>query len=412
MAWHLYPLTVEIFDEEDWSLFFFTCISTGIFDLALEMLQNRRALALERDENDETALHVLARKPLDFNGMKQNVTIQLVSCLWEITLRMKDSVIELRKFISSPSLLLFDATEVGNFEFLAVLLSSYPDLIWEADERSRSIIHIAVLHRHPSIFNLIHDIGAIKDILVTYVDKKNENNLLHLAAKLAPPKQLEAVSGAAFQMSLELLWFEEVKKIMLPSDIDKKNSKGLTPRELFTMQHADLRRNAESWMKGTAKSCMLISTVIATGVFAAAIGIPGGDNDNDGTPNYLKKSAFLIFALSDAVALISSSTSILIFLSILISRYAEYDFHKSLPLKLISGLVMLFISITTMMIAFSCAFFITYYHGSKWVPGFISVLALCPILLLVLLQFPLWADIIYSTHYCKSLFRPSKHMLQ
>ncbi|KAI4332611.1 hypothetical protein L6164_017506 [Bauhinia variegata] len=336
---------------------------------------------------------------------------------------MKDSVIELRKFISSPSLLLFDATEVGNFEFLAVLLSSYPDLIWEADERSRSIIHIAVLHRHASIFNLIHDIGAIKDILVIYVDKKNENNLLHLAAKLAPSKQLEAVSGAAFQMSLELLWFEvfpsnsldlyfEVKKIMLPSDIDKKNSKGLTPRELFTMQHADLRRNAESWMKGTAKSCMLISTVIATGVFAAAIGIPGGDNDNDGSPNYLKKSAFLIFALSDAFALISSSTSILIFLSILISRYAEYDFHKSLPLKLISGLIMLFISITTMMIAFSCAFFITYYHGSKWVPGFISVLALCPILLLVLSQFPLWADIIYSTHYCKSLFRPSKHMLQ
>ncbi|KAI4332601.1 hypothetical protein L6164_017496 [Bauhinia variegata] len=353
MTWHLYPLTVEIFDEEDWSLLFFTCVSTGIFDLALEMLQNRRALALERDENDETALHVLARKPLDFN-----------------------------------------------------------DLIWEADKRSRSIIHIAVLHRHASIFNLTHDIGAIKDILVTYVDKKNENNLLHLAAKLAPPKQLEAVSGAACQMSLELLWFEEVKKIMLPSDIDKKNSKGLTPRELFTMQHADLRRNAESWMKGTAKSCMLISTVIATGVFAAAIGIPGGDNDKDGTPNYLKKSAFLIFALSDAVALISSSTSILIFLSILISRYAEYDFHKSLPFKLISGLVMLFISITTMMIAFSCAFFITYYHGSKWVPGFISVLALCPILLLVLSQFPLWADIIYSTYYRKSLFRPSKHMLQ
>ncbi|KAI4332217.1 hypothetical protein L6164_017144 [Bauhinia variegata] len=31
MAWHLYSLTVEIFDEEDWSLLFFTCISTGIF---------------------------------------------------------------------------------------------------------------------------------------------------------------------------------------------------------------------------------------------------------------------------------------------------------------------------------------------------------------------------------------------
>ncbi|KAI4331804.1 hypothetical protein L6164_016759 [Bauhinia variegata] len=88
------------------------------------------------------------------------------------------------------------------------------------------------------------------------------------------------------------------------------------------MEHAELRRNAEYWMKGTAKSCMLISTVIVAAALAAAIGIPGRDNDNDGTPNYLKKSAFLIFALSDAIALISSSTSILIFLSVLISRYA------------------------------------------------------------------------------------------
>ncbi|KAI4332610.1 hypothetical protein L6164_017505 [Bauhinia variegata] len=78
MAWHLYPLTVEIFDDEDWSLLFFTCISTGIFDLALEMLQNRRALALERDENDETALNVLARKPLDFNGTEHQNSLALI----------------------------------------------------------------------------------------------------------------------------------------------------------------------------------------------------------------------------------------------------------------------------------------------------------------------------------------------
>ncbi|KAI4332626.1 hypothetical protein L6164_017520 [Bauhinia variegata] len=94
-------------------------------------------------------------------------------------------------------------------------------------------------------------------------------------------------------------------------------------------------------MEHTANSCMLISTVIATGVLFAAFSIPGGDNDA-GIPHYLKKPAFLIFAVSDATALISASPSTLIFLSIIISRYAENDFLSSLPLKLMFGL--LFIS--------------------------------------------------------------------
>ncbi|QHO07026.1 hypothetical protein HN51_065772 [Arachis hypogaea] len=102
-------------------------------------------------------------------------------------------------------------------------------------------------------------------------------------------------------------------------------------------------------MKSTAQNCMLISTVIATGVFAASITIPGGLDDKSGKPNYLKKPPFLVFAISDAVAFISSAAAILIFLSILVSRYAESDFYKSLPLKLIFGLVALFCSIKSMM---------------------------------------------------------------
>ena len=35
-------------------------------DLALKMLQGRHGLALERDENGETALHILAQMPSEF----------------------------------------------------------------------------------------------------------------------------------------------------------------------------------------------------------------------------------------------------------------------------------------------------------------------------------------------------------
>ena len=196
---------------------------------------------------------------------------------------------------------------------------------------------------------------------------------------------------------------------MPPSYMERKNSNNLTPSELFTKEHENLLGKAETWMKRTAEYCMLVSTIIAAGVFSALFNIPGGNDIGD--PHYSKKIALKIFVISDGIALTSSLTATLLSLSILISPYAESDFYKSLPLKLIYGLLMLFISITSMMVAFSTASFITYYHGVKWVPCLISELAFLPILLFVILQFRLWYDICYSTYYCRSLFRPRKRII-
>ncbi|XP_058752228.1 uncharacterized protein LOC131625384 [Vicia villosa] len=429
MAWHLYDKTIHCFQDKDWDSLFFACIYTGIYDLALKMAIDRKALAFARDANNETALHLLAQNqiPLDSSchgpkhdenpitinpDMKKHVVFQLVKCLWTtIVDKYYHSKLELREIRNEPSQLIFDAAKVGNFGFLSELISGYPSLIWDVDRQNRTIIHIAVLHRHASIFNLVHKIGYVKGVIVTYEDEKR-NTLLHLAAKLAPQSQLELVSGAAFQMCLELLWFEEVKKIMLPPQIKMRNSDGFTAQELFSKEHEKLRENGEQWMKKTAESCMLISTVIATGVFAAATSLPGGTNDDTGKPNYLSKTSFLVFTISDALALISSSTAILVFLSILVSRYGEYDFYKSLPLKLIFGLVALFISITSMMVAFSSAFFIIYYHGLKWIPSSIAILSSLPILLYIWLQFSLFSDIIYSSYsYWRKLSKPGRNMI-
>ncbi|KAK8466040.1 hypothetical protein PHAVU_009G240633 [Phaseolus vulgaris] len=423
MAWYLYPRTFHIFNGEDWDLLFFLCINTAIYDLALKMLEDNPKLAVARNENKETALHVLARKssafscqgrryPNQFMNSRKNpsLALQLVRCLWNALLSLDCAGMQMIRVISEPSHVIFIAAEGGNFEILAELITSYPDLTWEVDAQNRSIIHIAVLHRHAAIFNLIHEIRSIRNFVVTYEDA-DQNNLLHCAAKLAPPNQLNLVSGAAFQMMHELRWYEEVKKVMPPCLIEKRNSNGKTPRELFTEEHAELLTKAESWMKSTAKSCMIVSTLIATVVFTAAFSIPRGDDDKSGNPN-CNAIIFIIFAISDATSLISSSISILIFLSMLtIARYAEDDFFMSLPMKLICGLLTLFISIAGMMVAFSSAFFITYSHGLKWVSIFISVLALAPITLFTFLLFPLWSDIVYSAYFSRSIFRPNKHVL-
>jgi ankyrin repeat protein len=140
----------------------------------------------------------------------QTLAHQLVEKLWLCVLHQQD--LEISELIREPSKLLFDAAELGNLEFLIILIRSYPDLIWKVDKDNRSLFHIAVLYRHETIFNLIYEIGVIKDFIAAYKDDK-KNNILHLAGNLAPPCRLQIVSGAALQMQRELLWFKVITVI-------------------------------------------------------------------------------------------------------------------------------------------------------------------------------------------------------
>lgn len=131
--------------------------------------------------------------------------LELLKRLWEQITWLDD--VQIGSLLRSPSQPTFIAAEFGNFEFVFELLRSYPDLIWKVDDQSRSIFHIAVMHRQEKIFNLIYDIGAHKDLITAYKDSNN-TNMLHLAAKLGPANRLNIVSGAALQMQRELLWFK------------------------------------------------------------------------------------------------------------------------------------------------------------------------------------------------------------
>ncbi|KAI3722886.1 hypothetical protein L2E82_34065 [Cichorium intybus] len=308
------------------------------------------------------------------------------------------------------SRIIFVAAEMGNTRFIVELIRQYPDLIWKVDDDNRSIFHTAVKHRHEGIYNLLYEIGSMKD-LITPLKDKNDNNMLHLVGKSAKKRRLEDVSGVALQMQRELLWFKEVEGMIPPSYRERKNKEGLTPHELFTREHKELVKQGEDWMKETASQCMVVAALIATIVFAAAFTVPGGYNQNDGIPFFFKKGTFIVFVVADAISLFSSSASILMFLSILTSRYAERDFLESLPKKLMLGLATLFLSITTMMIAFSVSFFVLYHKQLKWIPILISLFATMPVLLFATLQFPLLKDVFRSTYGSRYLFRPKKQVL-
>ncbi|CAI9782234.1 unnamed protein product [Fraxinus pennsylvanica] len=443
MVWYLSSVTdSQSLTEEDYVGLLIATISSDLYDVAL--LEHKPELAIKRDPNGETALHVLARKPSAFSGkselgfwqrcvyrcvsaklwnrsgrtstfrllnrvmnltgiqgviekkFKQSQALELVECLWKQVLFLLDDS-EIGKLLRSPSRPLFIAAEFGNFQFIRELILQYPDLIWKVDEESRSLFHIAVIHRQEQIFKLLYDIGAHKDLITSY-KSTNNCNMLHLAANLAPSNRLKIVSGAALQMQRELLWFKEVEKNMQPLYKEMKDSEGRTPQMLFTQEHKGLVKNGEKWMKDTTSSCMLVATLITTVMFAAIFTVPGGNNNSTGTPMFLEDKSFIIFCIADALALFSSVTSILMFLSILTSRYAEEDFLESLPKRLIIGLTTLFFSMASMLMAFSASIFIVVGHQLAWIIIPIALTACVPVTLFAFLQFPLLADVMHSTY--------------
>ncbi|KMS96701.1 hypothetical protein BVRB_8g200070 [Beta vulgaris subsp. vulgaris] len=427
MVWYLMSVTdYNLLTVEDGIELLTGAIDTDLFEVALHILRSNRNLAFYRGRKKETALHALARKPpmLDryqlsmwqrfkkqgcsITNVEQQVVLELTQALWNEIVKLKHK--EISKLICFPWRLLFVAAKLGKVEFLMVLIKSYPDILWKVDENRYSIFHIAVIHRHEEIFKLIYEIGAIKDLIATYKDDHG-NNMLHLASRLAPPNRLSCVSGAALQMQRELLWFEAVKKIVRREYTEAENEDHKTPQALFSEEHEGLRVKGEQWMKKTAESCAFVATLIATVVFSAAFQLPGGVKDT-GSPVLVTKPCFVIFAIANAVSLFTSTASVLMFLSILTSRYAEQDFLKSLPLKLMQGLILLLVSIATMIIAFTATFFITFQEGVRWAATIpVALIASIPVMLFAFQQFPLLLDIYYSTYKSQSIFEPCKPRL-
>ncbi|KAJ6317331.1 hypothetical protein OIU76_012966 [Salix suchowensis] len=275
----------------------------------------------------------------------------------------------------------------GIAEYVIEVVKVCPYLIHSTDYKSRSPFMSSIANRHEKVFCLFYGLEANRATLVP----------LQLAAKLSPPSQLARISGAALQMQRELQWYKEVESIIDPRLKDNANENTQTTRELFTDEHKDLLAKGEQWMKDAATSCTVVGALIITIMFTAVFTVPGGNVQETGYPVFKDEKSFTVFIVADAISLFSSSTSVLMFLGILTSRYAEEDFLKSLPTKLIFGLSTLFLSIATMMVTF-CAALIIMLNGRLEIVIPVVLLASIPVTFFMLLQFPLLVEIFMSTY--------------
>lgn len=204
-------------------------------------------------------------------------------------------------------------------------------------------------------------------------------------------------------MDFLFFFLKEVERLVLPSYKSMTNKDNKTPRMVFSEEHEELVQQGEKWMKNTASSYTVVAALIATVAFAAIFTVPGGNDNDQGIPILINHKFFMVFVAADALALITSSASVIMFLGILTSRYAEDDFLKVLPSRLIIGLVSLFISILSMVAAFSASLCLVLVHQLRWVWAPMIVFALVPVILFAMLQFPLLVQMTSST-YGPSIF--------
>ncbi|XP_062109845.1 uncharacterized protein LOC133821707 [Humulus lupulus] len=201
-----------------------------------------------------------------------------------------------------------------------------PELIWERDDKNNTIFHIAILNRHVKIFRLIHEVGVLKSVIRIEAGN-NSNNILHLVARKPQQGKLDSIIGAALQMRHELLWYKEVEKIVAPSLRNKKNDENQTPNDIFTKDHEQMMSDAEKWMKKNSNTCLIVATIIVTVAFPAAFEIlDQGDKDKHNVSSVSQLPSprdiiSIILLISNAVAMSFSSIAIMLFLSIMISRF-------------------------------------------------------------------------------------------
>ncbi|KAL7604627.1 hypothetical protein Lser_V15G19366 [Lactuca serriola] len=332
-------------------------------------------------------------------------THEAVKLLWDVSklIKEKNHFSSYHHYYTNPIL---EATRQNAYEFVEQIVYHFPNAIWSTNEDGHNIIQYAVINRSENVYNLLYQMSEHRNIYRTIRDSHG-NNLLHLAARLAPNNKLNLISGAALQIQRELQWFKEVEKFICPLSIIQKNYFNETPQMVFTREHKDLVIEGEKWMKSTAESYTITAALIITIVFAAAITVPGGNDQNKGIPIFTNRTAFIVFAISDAISLFAAVTSLLMFLSILTARFAEHDFLFKLPTKLIIGLATLFISTTAMIVAFAATLYLVFGQSNLRILIPIVVLTCLPITSFVTLQFPLVIELTNAT-YGRSIFGKQK----
>ncbi|KAL9316045.1 hypothetical protein ACSQ67_017046 [Phaseolus vulgaris] len=376
---------------EDIEKLFFMTISNNMFDVAITIFEKcPLELSTARDEKQLTALHMLARKPAtvlsmelednkdtevahvteddEDNDLIENVSdmkleeekdsggtgIVLLKRIWAEVKKLRRE--EIFALITEPSVALFDAIKSESHDQVIDTFLDYITILTTVkDPQGRNLLHLLCLHRRRAFSD--KRVNNRKEQLVGAVDNEG-NNVLHMAALFSVQFQSFSGLNPYLQMQKALKWFKKVESHVPRELRSARNKKGKRPVEVFCDEHKQLSNDIKEVAKGIADSGMIVSTLVATVAFGAALTVPGDKNN----------SWFIVFIVTNAFALFSSCTSTICFLSnFTSSRFARSEFAVSLNLTLAYGSSLLIISVAAMVVAFIATSYLIFAHATKWV---------------------------------------------
>ncbi|XP_073223262.1 uncharacterized protein [Cicer arietinum] len=155
---------------------FFLTLSSHNYCGAWSLLVKIPELGRTENENGLTALQLLAQSSFEKKAPRYK---DLISLLFDGIEEEEDEFLQYKK----TSKIMFDAAQVGNTLILEYIFSYDPNMFMEVNNEGQSILHIAILNRQESVYDLILSKGSYKNVLVQIVDRGG-NNVLHLAGKL------------------------------------------------------------------------------------------------------------------------------------------------------------------------------------------------------------------------------------
>ncbi|GLT88036.1 hypothetical protein SLE2022_060810 [Rubroshorea leprosula] len=127
----------------------------------------------------------------------------------------------------------FQAIKNGIPEIAIEIAKVNTNILWNRTdpEDSRNMFACAIAHRQEKVAQFLYEFNARISTNIVFTDDRDGNNLLHLAAKLAPRSHLDYISGAALQLQSELRWFQAVEGIVPRFYNHQKNHGGEAPSQ-------------------------------------------------------------------------------------------------------------------------------------------------------------------------------------
>ncbi|KAH7514927.1 hypothetical protein FEM48_Zijuj11G0142100 [Ziziphus jujuba var. spinosa] len=176
-------------------------------------------------------------------------------------------------------------------------------------------------------------------------------------------------------------------------------------RDFFEKSHAYLLQEAQNWLKRTSESCSVIAVLIAIVAFTVAYTILRGSDQSTGIPILHHHPFFVVFTFTDVLSLISSLTWVVTFISILTSPFRLQDFRKSFPQKLTQAFTFLFLAVAVTMMPFSATVILIIHMKKQWTTTIVYGVAIVPVTMFALLQFPLYAPFIGTVKHTLSIMK-------